>query len=232
MSSFTYLRGAVLVAMVACSDRRSPAPATEAGSPVPPAKVIASDANVDAAPVNPFVIEERVESYETFVSVHRRDAACPSIDWRRKARGLRFEHCRDRSLADQVAELRALLTHLRAVEGPVIEQAQFTGSVDYFSYPEFARRLAQHATREPWKPKGKITLNQYVVDTAAQQELAPELTAIFAGIGLRPSLRSVEKCSEGTAGTKGDIGPWLAAERISGKNIPVGCSIGWFELIR
>ena len=212
---------AILLLAVACSGKTEQAP---------PPKPVVEDARPEAIPVDaelPFAITQREEPHETFVDVKPRDATCPSIDYRRRAKTIRFDRCRDKPVAKQLEILRDMIAHLRSTEA-AFDDVRLVGSVDYYRYPEFAKRLVAYAQRVPYDKK--VGLHKYTVEAASKEDMLPELAVIFQR---KVKLGSVEKCSSGTPNGRGEIAEFLRDAGATGTaEYPVGCTMAWFELSR
>ena len=219
--SYARVVRAILLLAVACSGKTEQAP--------PPKPVIA-DAALDVIPVDaevPFAITERKEPHETFVDVQPRDAKCPSIDYRRLAKTIRFERCRDKPFTKQLEVLRDMVAYLRSTEAG-FDDVKLVGSADYYRYPEFAKRLVAYAQRVPYDRK--VGLHKYTVEAASKEDMLPELAVIFQR---KVKLSSVEKCSSGTPNGRGEIAEFLRDAGATGTaEYPVGCTMAWFELSR
>ena len=185
----------------------------------------------DAAPPvdaqAPFLVGERVTPHETFVDVTPHGAKCPGLDYRRKAKSVSIERCRDKPFAEQLDTLREMVAYMRGID-PAFDAVRIMGGVDYYSYPELAKRLVEHAQKVPYDKK--LGLHKYVVEAAASADLLSEIAVIFQR---KPKLIGVEKCSSGRANGKGEIAEFLRAAGATGTaEIPVGCAMGWIELSR
>lgn len=145
-------------------------------------------------------------------------------------------------MSQQTGVLRDMLMELASAEGKaVLAHASMSTSLDWYSNPEVAQRIAQAAATDSdwtdarrtrnqrWDPAW--TLNRYIVRVAESKRLFTELDDIFAPLGVRPVLEGVEKCSTARANGKGELGKLLKEGGIrSQKVLPAGCLMSWFEL--
>jgi hypothetical protein len=218
------VRSSLLVLACACSTKSAPpAPVVEDALRV----AVVVDASPPDAPER-FVVDRRDSSSDSVIEVSPRDASCPKLEYRPRHNMVRIERCRDRGLADQLDLLRDMAGHLRGLVGPPFEDVSVVGSGDYYSYPEFAARLAKYAQRVPYDPKKG--LHAYIISATAAEDMAPELKVIFQR---RAKLRSVEKCWASRPSSRDGGGEFLRAQGITGKaSLPLGCSMAHWDLER
>lgn len=238
------------IAVVACSGSKQepvaePAPAEPpAEEPVPtePAKQTEEpDAAAEEAD-DDIVVEVREEPYDTFVDLHLRGRERPALDYRAKSKRLIVKWDKTRPQADQVADLARMIERLYAQKEAPAEPKTLSVGLDYYSYPDYAERLARHAQSDPaWTAVRKAelpigeprikALHDYIEETTRSATLHPELDEAFAAVGKRVELRDVEKCSTAKPGGKGELGTFLAERGVPGKvKLPVGCLMSTFVI--
>ena len=188
-----------------------------------------------------FVLDERKESYETFVTMHPKGAEHPELDWRPTSKSLRVRFERGVEWGAQADVAKAMIAELDARRAPKWDETKLFAHVDLFSYPELGARLAKHAQSDPaWsrlrgsvrKPGGTKKLHDYIRETLLEEDLHPELDRVFAAIARRPRLESVEKCWSERPSAKTDAGKQMRALGFTGRaRLPGGCLMMWFELV-
>ena len=213
----------LLLVLAACSGKSAP----------PPPKNVDAAKPVDAAVVPPdaapYTIEEKKESFGTFIGIHKPDQPCPRLEYRPEPKTVLLGRCTDKPFAEQVEPLRDIVAYARTIYGPALEEVRLVGSADFWSYPDFARRLAQHAQKKPWIEQ-KQTLNAYTLAAAQAEDLAPELAVIFQR---KVKLTSLEKCSAARPTAKDELGEFLRKTNIKGTAVvPLGCSMAFWEFAR
>jgi len=188
------------------------------------------------------VIDVREESYETFIDIHPAGQERPAWDYRLKSKSLHLQWDMSRPRSNQVATLSRMLKRLDREYRISEANAKLLCGLDYFSYPEYAARLAQYAGADPgWsKRKNELkvvgiprvrALHDYIVETTRRERFHQELERIFSAVGKRLSLEGVEKCSDARPGTRGEMGQWLAAQKLPGRvALPTGCLMAWFRI--
>ncbi|MBN2527558.1 MAG: hypothetical protein JXR76_14280 [Deltaproteobacteria bacterium] len=196
-----------------------------------------------APPPSPqFEIRREMTSCETFVDISPKGKDRPTINWRSKSKRIFILWNRAQPMSQQTGVLRDMLMELASAEGKaVLAHASMSTSLDWYSNPEVAQRIAQAAATDSdwtdarrtrnqrWDPAW--TLNRYIVRVAESKRLFTELDDIFAPLGVRPVLEGVEKCSTARANGKGELGKLLKEGGIrSQKVLPAGCLMSWFEL--
>lgn len=189
-----------------------------------------------------FVLEARVESYETFVDIHPRHRERPGWGLRLKEASLRPRWDRDRPRSDQVDALAAMLERLHREHGEVLGRASVMVSLSALAYPEYVERLARHAVDDPaWKARRdelqKVgsprlgALHGYIVDTTREHRFHAELDRVFDSVDMHLRLKGVEKCGAARPGQPNELGRWLEARGLRSRmSLPIGCLMAWFEL--
>ncbi|MEL6183589.1 MAG: hypothetical protein AAFU79_03125 [Myxococcota bacterium] len=178
-----------------------------------------------------FILEVRVESYETFVDTRPLEGGHPNWHWRPTSRELRVRWGPDGPGPTSASTLSVMLDHLVSARGLVLEDTTLRMELSPYAYAPYAERLARFAAEDPeWSKRTKRTggrglaLHQYVVETTRQQPLHPELDALFAPYGHRPHLYSVEKCLRSTRRSDTKTRGWLRERGLSTKrSLPLGC---------
>jgi len=166
----------------------------------------------------------------------------PSVRFDASKRFWRIDWDRSRSISEQVEEKAEAVSKISRERPGELAGSRMYLSLDYLSYPEFVERLARHASADPvWIAEGRDrkergeprirALHEYTVGVSNGERLFSELDAIFAGSGLVPTLKSVEKCSTARPGAKGGMGEWLKGRGLGPKApLPMGCLMGTFEI--
>lgn len=213
--------GIVLLALAACSGKSQQPAAIEDAK----RSVVIDAAPPDARP--PFFVLDHAHSSSPFVEVHAHDAPCPGLEWRREPKSVRIIRCPNTELTAHVDALRDMVAYLRTIE-PSFEEVRVDGGADFYSYPEFARRLIAYAKTHPFT--SKQSANSWVREAGAQPDMFPELAVIFQR---KPKLTSLEKCWAGRASGKDPQAEFLRAAGVKGNTeIVLGCSMGFWELER
>lgn len=223
----------MLLFTIACREEAQPPAPIDAGT-------VAATPR-DGGPQWRFVLDERKETYETFVTVHPKGAEHPALDWRPTSKSLRVEFARDANWGDQAKIANEMIAELDKRRSPKWDETKLFAHVDLFAYPEFGQRFMKHAQNDPaWKrvrgevrkPGGTRKLHDYIKATLRKERLHPELDEVFSAIDRRPELESLEKCWSDRPSAKSEAGKRMRALGFEGRaRLPGGCLMMWFALV-
>ncbi|MBN2718477.1 MAG: hypothetical protein JXX14_21715 [Deltaproteobacteria bacterium] len=209
--------------------------------PMPP--LTGTDDSETTTGVGSIAYKRNVESYGTFVRVHMGGDELPALDWWPDSKQLFIRWNREMHMSRQVDILQQLLVFLMNREGDGIVHSSVHITMDWYTLPDYAGRLAEFAAGDAeWiklqkkkPPKGvdpASRLHAYIVATTESHKLLPELALIFEPVGARPRLVHVEKCSAIRPGNRSEAGRMLRDLGIRRQiSLPVGCLMATFELL-
>ena len=182
----------------------------------------------------------RKEPYETFVDIRLPNVERPSLHWRPDSKQLFLTWSKEMPTEAQIEILRRMVKRLHERDGARFEQATLHVTLDMYQYPTYVERLARAAAEEDHQASTKrenrvdtLALHARIVRLTNDQQLTPELDAVFTPLRARPMLTHVEKCSDARPGNRNVLDKFLRDQGIkSTKRLPVGCLMSTFTLTR
>lgn len=179
---------------------------------------------------SPYTVSLRQSEVDTVLAVRPHEGELPSLEYRPDSRALDIQLHAAKSTSEQIPELIGMLDQLGQELQAAILPNRLVMQITPQNYPEYAVRLAKHASTDPnWRAlrrqvarRGEArqaAVASYFSHLTPQVPLHPELDEIFASLGLTVRVAEVTDCELLSPGSR-----WLRRNRIRASSpVPVGC---------